>query len=120
VVNSGKGRIPPNAMPIARESSMAFEMTVGLFVVDHEKYAHYRGEIAPLLEGAGARFRYDFEVARTLKAEGSEDINRLFVMQFPDRATKERFFKDQRYLEIRARLYEKAVQKAAIIAEYET
>ena len=28
---------------------MFFEMTVALFVVDHEKYAQYRAEIAPLL-----------------------------------------------------------------------
>ena len=32
---------------------MPFEMTVGLFVADHEKYAQYRAEIAPLLEAAG-------------------------------------------------------------------
>lgn len=99
---------------------MSFEMTVGLFVVDQEKYAAYRAESAPLLEGAGGKFRYDFEVARTLKTEGSHDINRLFVLQFPDRASKERFFKDARYQEIRARLFEKAVQQASTIAEYET
>jgi uncharacterized protein (DUF1330 family) len=97
---------------------MSFEMTVGLFVVDHEKYAQYRAEIAPLLEAAGSRFRYDFEVARTLKSEAANDINRLFVIQFPDRAGKERFFTDSRYVEIRARLFEKAVKGAAIIAEY--
>jgi uncharacterized protein (DUF1330 family) len=109
----------PNAKPVAKGGCMPFEMTVGLFVVDHQKYADYRNEIAPLLEGSRARFRYDFEVARTLKAEEDHEINRLFVIQFPDRASKERFFKDPRYLEIRARLYEKAVEKAAIIAEYE-
>jgi uncharacterized protein (DUF1330 family) len=113
-------RIPWNAMPIAKGSSMPFEMTVGLLVVDHEKYADYRSETAPLLEGSGGRFRYDFEIARTLKREGSRDINRVFVIQFPDRASKERFFKDPRYLEIRARLYEKAVRETAIIAEFTT
>ena len=99
---------------------MAFEMTVGLFVVDHERYADYRSAIAPLLEGSGARFRYDFEVARTLKTEGSHDINRIFVIQFPDRTTKERFFKDPRYVEINARFFQKAVRATAIIAEYTT
>ena len=48
---------------------MPFEMTVGLLVVDQEKYAQYRAEMTPLLEAAGGRFRYDFEVARTLKGE---------------------------------------------------
>ena len=83
---------------------MFFEMTVELFVVDHEKYAQYRAAIAPLLEGVGGRFRYDFEVARTLKSEACHDINRLFVIQFPDRASKERFFTDS-HVEIRARLF---------------
>ena len=98
--------------------AMSFEMTVGLFVADHEKYAQYRAEIAPLLEEAGGRFRYDFEVARILKGEADHDINRLFVIQFPDRPCKERFFTDSRYVEIRARLFAKAVEAAAIIAEY--
>ena len=65
---------------------MPFELTVGLLVVDPEKYAQYRSEIAPLLEAAGARFRYDFEVARSLKSEAGHDINRLLVIQFLDRA----------------------------------
>ena len=97
---------------------MAFEITVGLFVADAEKYAQYRAEMTPLLEAAGGGFRYDFEVARTLKKEASHDINRVFVIQFPDRAAKERFFADAQYREIRARLFEKAVQGSSMIAEY--
>jgi uncharacterized protein (DUF1330 family) len=97
---------------------MSFEMTVGLLVVDHEKYAQYRVEITPLLEAAGGGFRYDFEVARTLKSEASHDINRVFVIQFPDRAAKERFFADSRYVAIRTRLFDPAVESRATIAEY--
>jgi uncharacterized protein (DUF1330 family) len=89
-----------------------------LFVLDHEKYARYREEIAPLLKAAGGRFRYDFDVARTLKSEAGHEINRLFVLTFPDRDSKERFFADFRYGEIRARLFEKAVDATTIIAEY--
>lgn len=98
---------------------MSFEMTVGLLVADHAKYAQYRVEIARLLGAAAAGFRYDFEVARTLKSETGQEINRLFVISFPDRAGKERFFADPEYREIRARLYEKAVQGTTVIAEYE-
>ena len=97
---------------------MPFEMTVGLWVVDQEKYAQYRAEMTPLLEAAGGRFRYDFEVARTLKGEAVHDINRVFVIQFPDRAGKERFFADSRYDEIRARLFDTSVAGRATIAEY--
>jgi uncharacterized protein (DUF1330 family) len=95
-----------------------FEIIVGLLVVDHEKYAQYRTEIAPLLEAAGGRFRFDFEIARTLKREAEHDINRLFVLQFPDRAAKERFFADTQYREIRGRLYQSAVKSTTMIAEY--
>ncbi len=98
---------------------MAFEMMVGLLVADPEKYAQYRAEIAPLLEAAGSAFRYDFEVARTLKSQADHDINRVFVLRFPDRTAKERFFGDARYVEIRARFFEKAVRGMSIVAEYQ-
>jgi uncharacterized protein (DUF1330 family) len=87
-------------------------------VVDQEKYAQYRTEIAPLLEAAGARFRYDFEVSQTLKSEAGLEVNRLFVIQFPNRAGKDHFFADPQYGEIRARLFDEAVEKMAIFAEY--
>ena len=95
-------------------------MTVGLFVVDHQKYADYRAAIAPLLEASGAKFRYDFEVARTLKTEAGHEINRIFILQFPDRVTRERFFSNPDYLEIRARFFEKSVEGMTIIGEYTT
>ena len=47
-------------------------------------------------------------------------INRAFVIQFPNRSTKERFFADPRYLEIRRRLFEPAVKARVTIAEYVT
>src|SRR5512133_1599112 len=85
--------------------SMAYEMTVALRVSDPATYTQYRAEIAPLLQAAGAQFRYDFEVARTLKSEVEHEINRVFVLQFPDREAQERFFADPVYLEIRGRLF---------------
>jgi uncharacterized protein (DUF1330 family) len=84
---------------------MSYEMTVGLFVIDRKKYSDYRAEIAPLLEASRAGFRFDFEVARQLKTEAGSQINRLFVIRFPDRASKDSFFADPRYLEVRARLF---------------
>src|SRR5689334_23316373 len=98
---------------------MSFEMIVGLFVTDQEKYAQYRAEMTPLLEAAGGGFRYDFEVSRTLKAEAGDEINRLFLIHFPDRGARDRFFKDSQYVEIRARLFEKAVGGRVTIAEYD-
>jgi hypothetical protein len=53
-----------------------------------------------------------------LKGEADHDINRLFVIEFPNRSGKDRFFKDSRYLEIRARLFTPAVKAATIIGEH--
>jgi uncharacterized protein (DUF1330 family) len=99
---------------------MSYEMTVGLLVTDQAMYAQYRREMRPLLERAGGAFRYDFDVARVLESEDGAEINRAFVIQFPDRSTKERFFADPRYLEIRRRLFEPSVKSAVRIAEYPT
>jgi uncharacterized protein (DUF1330 family) len=99
---------------------MSYEMTVGLLVTDPAMYAQYRREMRPLLERAGGAFRYDFDVARVLESEDGAEINRAFVIQFPDRSTKERFFADPRYLEIRRRLFEPSVKSAVRIAEYPT
>jgi uncharacterized protein (DUF1330 family) len=99
---------------------MAFEMTVGLLVADQEAYARYRTEIASLLAAAEGRFRLDLEVARVLRSEAGHDINRLFVLHFPERIAKERFFADPKYLEIRQRLFEKAVRGVTVLAEYDT
>jgi uncharacterized protein (DUF1330 family) len=93
-------------------------MTVGLRLVDREKYAEYRAEMAPLLAEAGGRFRYDFDVSQTLLSESGHDLDRVFVIQFPDRAAKEGFFARPEYVEIRRRLFEKAVGRMEIIAEY--
>jgi len=96
---------------------MPFLQTRALLVSDPEKYAQYRAEIAPLLEETGGSFQYDFEIARTLKGKTQHVINRLFVLQFPDRAASERFFSDPRYIRIRIRLFEKAVAEQTIVAE---
>ena len=99
---------------------MPYEMTVGLLVVDQNTYAQYRKEMRPLLEEAGGSFRYDFDVARVLHAESNSEINRAFVLRFPDVASKERFFSDQRYVEIKRRLFDPAVKARVAIAEYNT
>ena len=97
---------------------MAFEMTVGLLVVNQKTYDQYRREMRPLLEEAGGAFRYDFAVARTLQSESGVDINRAFVLQFPSRSHKERFFADPRYVEIKRRLFDPAVKERVAISEY--
>lgn len=97
---------------------MAFEMLVGLNVVDAEAYGHYRAEMTPLLEAAGGTFAHDFQ-ADTLKSEAKHPINRVFVIRFPDKARRNAFFSSPPYLDIRGRWFERAVQGATRLAEYE-
>ena len=97
---------------------MSYEMTVGLAGGGSGPVPQYRKEMRPLLDEAGGAFRYDFEVARVLHSEGGADINRAFVLRFPDQSSKERFFADPRYVEIRRRLFDPAVKATVFIAEY--
>jgi uncharacterized protein (DUF1330 family) len=97
--------------------SMAYQLVVGLQVDDREMYSRYRNEIKPLLEAAGANFLYDFEIDRTLVSTAEHGINRVFVLAFPDREAKERFFADSRYRAIRTDLFETAVSGTTILAE---
>jgi len=96
---------------------MPYEVTYGLLVSDQETYARYRKEMAPMLEDAGGRFRYDFEVARTLKSEAGGELNRVFVIQFPDRKAWNGFLADPRYAVVRARYFEPSVARMVKLSE---
>ena len=98
---------------------MAFENLVGLYVSDQESYSAYREAMLPILTSMGGGFRYDIEVAQILKGEADHPINRLFIIYFPDRQTKESFFANPDYLAIRKKFFEPAVQGVTRIAEYE-
>jgi len=98
---------------------MTLEMVVALHVTDAEVYTQYRAAMRPLLEQAGGGFRYDFEVARTLKSEVAHPITRLFTIHFRDRPAMEAFFADPEYKRIKARYFEASVRATTIVAEYE-
>lgn len=98
---------------------MPHEMMVGLDVIDPAVYREYRAAMRPLLEAAGGGFRYDFEIARTLRSEASHAINRVFAIYFRDRAARESFFGNPDYAAIRKRFFERSVQGTTILAEYD-
>ena len=51
---------------------------------------------------------------------GDDDAtNRLFVISFPDAASKASFFSDARYVAVRREFFEPAVGDYAILSEYE-
>lgn len=97
---------------------MPFEMIVGLTVTNETDYARYREEMTPILQSHGGGFRFDFKIAEVLASEANHEINRVFAIYFKDREHKERFFGDNRYMEIRAKYLEKALNGRTLIAEY--
>ena len=89
---------------------------MGLEVTDDASYARYRARMTPILESHGGSFGCDFVVAKVLKGP-SERLNRVFTISFPDRMTRERFFANPRYREVRAEHFEPAVARAIVLAE---
>ena len=98
---------------------MTHELLVALDVSDPARYQEYRAAMRPLLEAAGGGFRYDFEVARTLRAEATHAINRVFTIYFRDRAAREAFFGHPDYAKIRAEYFAPSVRATTIVAEYD-
>jgi uncharacterized protein (DUF1330 family) len=97
--------------------STRHEILVGLHVTDDESYDRYRAAMTPLLEARGGFFRVDYRVAEVLK--GEEGVNRVFIISFPDEATKDAFFADPAYVAARAEHFEPAVAGGDIIAAYD-
>ena len=75
--------------------------------------------MSPLLERIGGGFRYDFTIAKTLRNSAGHEINRVFIIYFPNRHARDRFFDDEAYREIRGRLFETSVRDTTIIGEWE-
>jgi uncharacterized protein (DUF1330 family) len=97
--------------------AMPYVNIVGLHVTDQESYASYRANMTPILTRYGGWFQFDFEVARDIR-EPTRTINRLFAIRFPDKITKEKFFADPHYLEVRRRYFEPAVAARYTLSEF--
>ena len=98
---------------------MALQMLVGLNVIDDDSYSSYREAIAPILDGVGGGFVYDFMVSKVLKSSTVEPINRVFTMSFPDEETMNSFFSNDEYRQIKERYFEDAVTATTIMARFE-
>lgn len=97
---------------------MSFENLVGLHVINEESYNTYREKMRPILESYGGSFGYDFTIAQTLLSQVEHEINRLFVIRFPDKETSQRFFSDEAYKEVRKAHFEPAVEGVSILASF--
>ena len=98
---------------------MAYEMLVGLNVVDDEVYQAYRTAMKPILTVYGGDFGCDFKITEVLLPGDNPDINRVFTIGFPTREQADHFFADPDYLGIKARYFEASVASTAILASYQ-
>ncbi|WP_281557704.1 DUF1330 domain-containing protein [Thalassomonas sp. RHCl1] len=97
---------------------MAYEMLVGLEVIDDENYQAYRQAMKPILATYGGGFGVDFRVSEVLLPQESPNINRVFTIYFRDEAAKDSFFSDGDYLEVKTRYFETSVASTRILAGY--
>jgi len=100
------------------DKSDRFEILVGLHVSDDAIYDQYRAGMTPILEEHGGYFSYDFRIREMLKGESDDPFNRVFILSFPDEPTKEQFFSNEAYKDVRAKYFEPAVKSGGVIASY--
>lgn len=100
------------------DASGRTETLVGLRVTDEDGYARYRAGMTPILESMGGFFRYDMRVSELLRGQADEPFNRVFILSFPDAATRDRFFADPDYLAVRVAHFEGSVGAVTVLARY--
>lgn len=86
-------------------------------MTDPATYARYRAAMTPILHAYRGDFGCDFIVAEALRGVEDPKVNRVFTIGFPDQATKERFFADEKYLAVRAEFFAPSVASTQILAE---
>ncbi len=106
-------------MTDAKGNAGMYVNLVALVVTDYAAYDRYRAAMAPILESYGGSFGYDLRVSEVLKSPTRRDLNRVFTLQFPDRAAKDRFFSDPSYKSVKAEHFTAAVAHAEIVSEFE-
>lgn len=101
------------------KTAFAYETVVGLKVTNDELYSDYRKAMTPILTKYEGGFRYDFKILETLISEDQKPINRLFLIYFNNKESKDRFFKDPEYIKIKETFFTPSVESNTIISEYE-
>jgi len=107
----------PNSQPKTKNTTR-FELLIGLHVTDDAHYDQYRAGMTPILETYDGYFRYDFRVSEMLAGDAENPFNRVFVLSFPNEATKDEFFADEKYKAVRAAHFDRSVRSVGQIAEY--
>lgn len=97
---------------------MAFQRLMGLQVIDQDQYTLYRQHMRPILEQHQGRFVADFKIQETLLPH--RQINRVFILEFPDQTHMQAFFKHPEYLAVREQYFDASVAEVFELACYNT
>ena len=73
----------------------------------------------PVLASYGGAFIYDFKVAEVLVSKADADINRVFVIQFPDKGSMQSFYADPAYVAVQEAHFSKSVSDRTLISLHE-
>lgn len=98
---------------------MSYELLVTAEISDAKEYTTYRKKMLPLLNQFGGGFRVDFVVSDVLTESLNQNINRVFVIYFPDKQHSEQFFNHPTYLEIKAMHFDASVTEISIVSAYQ-
>lgn len=98
---------------------MAYEMLVGLQVLDNDQYQQYRDAMMPILLAHGGGFGYDLQISKVLRSDTNAEINRVFTIYFPDQQKMDAFFANTEYLLIKEKYFNNSVGSTTIMASYE-
>lgn len=98
---------------------MSFEMLLGMEILDEQEYTNYRNAMTPILTSYQGKFGYDFKVSEVLICEENPEINRVFTLNFSDKAQCDAMFSDPEYLAVKKKHFVGAVGKITRIACYE-
>jgi uncharacterized protein (DUF1330 family) len=98
---------------------MAYERIMGLCISDDEQYQKYREGMMPILHAYGGAFGFDFKVSEVLLSKTSDDINRVFTIEFPSKEKMDAFFECDEYLAVREQYFDKSVTSKTVISLHE-
>ena len=98
---------------------MSFERIMGLEITNDLEYQKYRDAMMPILESFGGSFGFDFKVSEVLKSKTEKSINRVFTIEFPDKAAMDKFFSDPSYLRVKSEYFNDSVKSVTTISMHE-
>lgn len=98
---------------------MTYERIMGINVSDDAEYQRYREGMMPILHSYGGAFGFDFKVSEVLLSKTSDDINRVFTIEFPSKEKMDEFFECEEYLAVREQYFDKSVTSKTVISLHE-